>query len=238
MPLNNLLQRVLSSKSGKHRIDGRIIFTGREKMRQLKLEVKEAFSRKKFIFFTQPDGTFTLKLPDGKFAVFVRQFGVKQLGKTDFILSDGECPTRLDIKVKQTEQIIVNPPSSRFICFAKLIWLALAVAGFILNFLNVEYLVMSQSLIILTLAMISAYMAVQSERMFFKLMDFTNKPLRSKKIIIKNSQGQTLASIPTNQSGKINIFASHGIYKIEADSHLQRAFRVNQDSIVNLKLKL
>ncbi len=238
VPIGNLLRQLFTKKNAQHNISGHIIYTNHTALQRIRIEAKETSSGKNYVFFSRPDGSFTLHLPDGNFKICINQFGLKQLGKTDFILSDKDCPTRLDIKVKLVEQLIINPLVSKFICHAKLAWLALALAGFVLNFLNIEYITLIQSFIVMILAMICAYMAVQSEKMFFKLMDFTNKPLRGKKIVIKDSRNQALANLSTNQSGQVNIFASRGIYKIEADSHLQRTFRVSQDSIVNLKLKL
>lgn len=238
VPVTSLLQRVFAHKIDRHKITGRIIFANTALTHPIKLEVRELSSNKKFVFFSKPGGTFTLFLPDGEFEIHIRQFGLKQLTKIDFVLSETECPTRLDIKVKQTEQLIINPLPSRFISYAKFVWLFLSLAGFIIYFLNIEYLVLAQSLIILTMASTSAYMAAQSEKMFFKLMDFTNKPLAGKKIVIKNSRDQALADLSTNASGKLKIFASRGIYKIETGSHLQRTFRINENSIIDLKLKL
>lgn len=238
MPVTDLFARIFVHKTDKHKIAGRIIFDNTTSAHPVKLEAKELSSNKKFIFFSKPGGFFTLFLPDGEFEINVKQFGLKQLTKVDFVLNNKECPTRLDIKVKQTEQLIINPLPSRFISYTKFVWFALAITGFIIYFLNIEYLVFTQSLIVLTISSISTYMAAQSDKMFFKLMDFTNKPLRGKKIVIKNSLNQTLANLSTNTSGKLKIFASRGIYKIETGSHLQRTFRVSENSIINLKLKL
>jgi len=238
MPITDLFARIFTHKSDKHKIAGRIIFANTALTHPIKLEARELSSNKKFIFFSKPGGAFTLFLPDGEFEIRVRQFGLKQLTKIDFILDEKECPTRLDIKVKQTEQLIINPLPSRFISYAKFIWLLLAAVGFIIYFLNIEYLVLTQSLVVLAISSISTYMAAQSGKMFFKLMDFTNKPLRGKKIVIKNSRNQALASLSTNASGKLKVFASRGIYKIETGSHLQRTFRVTENSIIDLKLKL
>jgi hypothetical protein len=238
VPVTTLLQRVFAHKTDKHKIAGRIIFADTALTHPIKLEARELSSNKKFVFFSRPGGVFTLFLPDGEFEIHVRQFGLKQLAKIDFVLNDTECPTRLDIKVKQTEQLIINPLPSRFISYAKFVWLFLGLAGFILYFLNIEYLEITQSLVILILSSAGAYMAAQSEKMFFKLMDFTNKPLRGKKIVIKNSHDQALADLSTSASGKLKVFASRGIYKIETDAHLQRTFRVNKNSIIDLKLKL
>lgn len=238
VPVGNLLRQLFTKKNAQHKINGRIVYTNHAALQRIRIEARETSSGKDYVFFSSPDGSFTLHLPDGDFKIYIRQFGLKQLGRTDFILSDKECPTRLDIKAKQIEQLVIDPLASKFICHAKLAWLTLASVGFALNFLNIEYITLMQSFIVMILAMICAYMAVQSEKMFFKLMDFTNKPLRGKKIVIKDSRNQALANLSTNQAGQVNIFASRGIYKIEADSHLQRTFRVSQDSIVNLKLRL
>lgn len=236
--IRKMVVGLISPRHKKHKVNGQLVFHPTASRQKVLLQATEAESHKRFSFVSNESGHFILNLPDGNYRLKIDGFGLKQLGETHIELSPKHTPTRIDIKVKAVEQVIPSPLPAKFIAYTKFLWLALSLTGFSLYLQAASELETTQSAFVVIISIVCVYLATQSQRIFFRVMDFQNKPLKSKKVKIKNSQNKTLANLPTDGRGRICLLASQGIYKIEADQHLDRAFRVNETSIIDLRLKL
>lgn len=223
---------------GKYKIKGEVRCHNQPVNQSVRVKLTNLDTNRRTWFATNRRGEFNLFLKANRYTLKIDEFGLKQKNDVEFEIDEKNIPTRLILQAKVKEEIVVDPLSSELIFRFRIIWLILGLAGVAILIFGAKYLNYQPKMILFTCVLIFFYLAAQSRTIFFKIIDFRGKPIKSNSIKILNSRGQILKKTKTNQSGYLSVFASKGFYKIETNSTIARTFRVDEDSIINIVLKV
>lgn len=190
--------------------------------------------------YSGSDGSAEFPAQVGEYTLAVSRFAYKKIDNSSFKVENIDNVTELVITLAPTNEILVNPKSSAFIEACRISWVGLILAG--IAFLSAWLNLFKSDLGIITCLFCSLLIILiifaSTYQPSLKLLQTDKKPIKNKGFKLLAYSGEILHSKQLRGFTKIRALAGKGYYKIAVDGFETRNIRVNQRTLLGLKLRL
>lgn len=190
--------------------------------------------------YSGSDGSAEFSAQAGVYSLVVNRFGYKKIDNSSFKVENTENVTELVITLAPTNEVLLNPKSSAFIEACRISWVGLMLAG--ITFLSAWLNLFKSDLGIITCFFCSLLIILiifaSTYQPSLRLLQTDKRPIRNKGFKLLSFNGEILHSKQLRGFTKIRALAGKGFYKITVDGFETRNIRVNQRTLLGLKLRL